>query len=207
MSYQSAKWRATHIALSMLLLLIISGCSTPKSYWVEFDLTGSNFKTKGKSIAVISGTKEPLNVALAKQVSESLAKNSSYQISTQAQISKAVDSYPQTIKGPYKSAYFHIDIDWEMSDRKKIADLQRSLGVDYLYIIWAPMAVQTNGSETSSLTAVAQLFEQPNSKEVAQSSMGVWVDEKAKFRYFKEGADGIALELAKETKMAIAAKK
>ena len=180
-----------------------SGC-TP--YRVDFSLNDSDFKPRGKSIAVISGTKEEQNVVLANMVADSLRKNSRYQVMSSAQISQAVPSYPQTIKGPYKSAYFHIDTDWDLGDRKKIADIQRALGVDYLYVMWAPMSVSSNGRAVVSVPAVAQLFEQPNSKEVAKTSIGLLFGDE-KNLYFKQGADEVARQLAEETKMAIAAKK
>jgi len=205
MSYQLSRLRVSYIVLSVVVLLTGSGCSSPH-YAVDFNLTDSSFKSKGKSIAVISGSKEPMSVALAKMVSDSLGKKSRYLVASQANVSKAVESYPQTIKGPYKSAYFYIDQDWDMGDRKKIADIQRSLGVDYLYVIWAPIAVSQNGYSVSNVRAIAQLFEQPNAKVVAQSTMGLLAGDE-KNLYFKEGADEIARLLAEETNMAIAVKK
>lgn len=197
------KLPAMYVAYSMLLVLATSGC-TP--YRVDFSLNDSDFKPRGKSIAVISGTKEEQNVVLANMVADSLRKKSRYQVITQAQISQAVPSYPQTIKGPYKSAYFHIDTDWDLGDRKKIADIQRALGVDYLYVMWAPMSVSSNGHAVVKVPAVAQLFEQPNTKEVAKTSIELLFGDDKNI-YFKQGADEVARQLAEETKMAIAAKK
>lgn len=197
------KSRTIHVVFSMLFVLTGSGC-TP--YHVDFSLTDGNFKSRGKSIAVISGTKEPRNVAIAKLVSDSLRKKSRYQVTSSTLVSQAIEHYPQTIKGPYKSAYFYIDKDWDLGDRKKIADIQRSLGVDYLYIIWAPIAVSHNAQKISTVHAVAQLFEQPNAKEVAQTSIQV-LDGDDENLYLKEGADEIARQLAEETKMATAVKK
>jgi len=92
-----------------------------------------------------------------------------------------------------------------LGDRKKIVDIQRSLGVDYLYIIWAPIEVSHNGQNISTVHAVAQLFEQPNAKEVAQTSIQVLVGDD-KNLYLKEGVEEITRQLVEETKMAIAAK-
>lgn len=197
------KLPAMNVAFSMLLVLATTGC-TP--YRVDFSLNDSDFKPRGKSIAVISGTKEAQNVALAILVGDSLRKNSRYQVMSSAQISQAIPAYPQTIKGPYKSAYYHIDTDWDLGDRKKIADIQRTLGVDYLYVIWAPISVSSNGNAVVSVPAVAQLFELPNSREVAKTSIGL-VSGDEKNLYFREGADEIARQLAEETKMASVAKK
>jgi hypothetical protein len=191
------------IILSLAVLLTGSGCA---HFNVDFSLNNSGFKPKGNSIAIISGTKETQNVALAKLVADSLRKNSRYQVATQAQVSQLMQPYPQTIKGPYKSAYFYIDTDWDLGDKKKIADVQRALGVDYLYVIWAPIGVSRNGSAVFSVPAVAQLFEQPNAREVAKTSMGLFAGDEGNV-FFREGADEIARQLAEETKMALAAKK
>lgn len=197
------KYPVMNVAFSILLVLATGGCA---HYRVDFSLNDSDFKSRGKSIAVISGTKETQNVALANLVADSLRKNSRYQVMSSAQLSQAIPAYPQNIKGPYKSAYYYIDTDWDMGDRKKIADIQRTLGVDYLYVIWAPISVSSNGQAMVSVPAIAQLFEQPNSKEVAKTSIGL-ISGDEKNLYFKEGADEIARQLAEETKMAIVAKK
>lgn len=205
MRYHLFKSRVVVVAVVLGLLAVLagSGCS---HYNVDFSLTDSKFKPKGTSIAIISGTKENQNVALAKLVSDSLRKKSRYQVASPAQISQAIEPYPQTIKGPYKSAYFAIDTDWELGDRQKIANIQRLLGVDYLYVIWAPITVSSNGSTEGVMHAVAQLFEQPNAKEVAQTSIGLLVGDEGNV-YLKEGVEEITRLLAEETKMAIVAKK
>jgi len=203
MRYHLFKSRALIVALGLLAIVASSGCS---HYIVDFSLTESKFKPKGSSIAIISGTKEPQNVALAKLVSDSLRKKSRYQVASSVQISQAIAPYPQTIKGPYKSAYLAIDTDWELGDRQKIASIHRSLGVDYLYVIWAPITVSSHGGAIVSMPAVAQLFEQPNAKEVAQTSIGLFVGDEGNV-YLKEGIEEIARLLAEETKMTIVTKK
>lgn len=203
MSFQLFKARGIQVVLGLTIILMASGCS---HYSVSFNLTNGNFKPKGKSIAVISGVKEEQSVVLAQLVSDTLRKISRYQVVSTEKISQAVVPYPQTIKGPYKSAYFHIDTDWSLSDRKKIADIQRALGVDYLYVIWAPIALSNNGRPVLTVLAIGQLFEPPNAKEIAQTEMYLTRGDD-KNLYFKEGADEIARQLAEETRMAIAAKK
>ena len=98
-----------------------------------------------------------------------------------------------------------IDTDWDLGDRQKIAGIQHALGVDYLYVIWAPITT-SNGGEISTMPAVAQLFTQPNAKEVAKTSIGLFVGDKEN-TFLKEGVEEIAQQLAAETKMALAAKK
>ncbi len=197
------KSRAVTVVLALLAIVSSSGC---EHYYVSFNLDDEQFKPKGTSIAVISGTKEPQNVALAQMVGDSLRKKSRYHVASASQISGAIAPYPQTIKGPYKSAYFSLDVDWDMTDKQKIASIQRTLGVDYLYVIWAPIQVSTNGSEVRSMPAIAQLFEKPNSQEVAKTDLGFAVGDEGG-AYLKEGVDALAQELAEQTKMAVGAKK
>jgi len=194
--------RATVVVLGLIAIFAFSGCAHNNA---DVSLNDSNFKPKGSSIAIISGTKEADNVVLAKMIGDSLRKHSRYHVASSAQISKAMGTYPQNIKGPYKSAYFYIDTDWDLGDRKKIESIQRSLGVDYLYVIWAPIAVSSNGSNMARMPAVAQLFEQPNAREVAKSSMDLVVGDKGNV-FLKEGVEEIARQLAEETKMAKVAK-
>lgn len=196
---------ASTVRTLMLLaaFLALNGCS---HYRVDFKMTDSGPQPRGKSIAVISGTKEPQNIDIAKLVADSLRKKSRYQVASSAQIAKAVESYPMNIKGPYKSAYFYIDTDWDLGDRKKIADIQHALGVDYLYVIWAPIAVSSNRNAVYSIPAVAQLFEQPQAKEIAKTSIQVFAGDEGNV-FIKEGVDEVARQLAEETKMAIAVKK
>ena len=74
------------------------------------------------------------------------------------------------VKGPYKSAYFEIDVDYGKTDMARVKELQQHLGVDYLYVLWAPATVSHGGSTFFSKNypvtqIVAQLFESPG-KEV-----------------------------------------
>jgi hypothetical protein len=68
------------------------------------------------------------------------------------------------------------------------------------------MSVSHNGHAVSTVHAVAQLFDQPNAKEVANTSIQLLVGDE-KNAYLKEGVDEIARQLAEETRMSIAAKK
>lgn len=195
-------WKHAGRLFGVFVLLLVSGCA---HYSVDFYLTKDDFKAKGKSVAVISGTKEEHNVIIAKMVSDALRKKSKFQVTAPAQIAQSVQPYPQIIKGPYRSAYFQIDTDWDMGDRKKIADIQRALGVDYLYVIWAPIAVSSNGQTIYQVPAVAQLFE-PSGNVVAKTNIGLfWGGEGNQFA--KEGTDEIALQMAEKTGMALAGKK
>jgi hypothetical protein len=197
------KARIGLLAVSVALLLAGSGCA---KYYVETSLTDRSFRPKGESIAVISGTKEQQNVYLAALVADSLRSMSRFQVMAPEHVAKVLALYPLTVKGPYRSAYLSLDTDWGLSDRKKIAEIQRALGVDYLYVIWAPISVQHNHSDKVMVPGVAQLFEHPNAKEVAETELKIIVGGKDS-PTVKEGVAEVARQLAERTHMAVVAQK
>ncbi len=184
---------ALRAAFAALLALAASGCFN------AFYVLDDNYKPKGRSIAVLAGVPEDANLAVAALVTDELRKQSRYRVMSQAQIAEAVKPYPQAIKGPYRSAYFEIDVDWKLTDKQKLAALQRSLGVDYLYVMWAPTAV-SSGGKASSLHLVAQLFEFPGAKEVGQGAFQLYFS-KDDASNLKQGAEKVARQLAEKTGM------
>jgi len=184
---------ALRVAVAAMLALAASGCFN------AFNVLDGNFKPKGRSIAVLAGVPEDASVAIAALVADELRKQSRYRVMSQAQIAEAVKPYPQMIKGPYRSAYFEVDVDWKLTDKQKLAALQRSLGVDYLYVMWAPTAV-SSGGKGASLHLVAQLFEFPGAKEVGQGAFQLYFN-KDDASYLKQGAEKVARQLAEKTGM------
>lgn len=142
----------------LVLLIFLTACST-------FTTIDSNFKTKGRTLAVIAGLENEENVAVAHYMTEALRKNSRFQVISQKQVAQSLSNYPSKIQGPFKSAYFEIETDYGKSDVKKIRNIQQKLGVDYLYVVWTPSATVFNG-KIHQLHAVGQMFEAPNSREV-----------------------------------------
>ena len=193
---------AARNALAVLLIAAATSACSNLPYSVDTDLTDSKFAPKGKSIAVISGLREPANVEVAELVGESLRKKSHFAVMSQTQVAHKVRGYPMRIKGPYKSAYMSILTDWDLGDRARIAEIQRTLGVDYVYVIWAPIVGEWNGSKVADIQAVAQLFEAPDGKVVAQSSIELLAGDKKDTKdYLSRGVDEVARQLADKTHM------
>lgn len=174
--------------------LMMSGCFT------AFSLVENDFKPKGKTIAVIPGINDEMNLAIASLMTESLQKQSRYQVLSQQQIAKALGSYPQNVKGPYKSAFFEINVDWAHTDTQKLAAIQRTLKVDYLYVLWAPSAVNYNNSKVAQIHVVAQMFEYPDLKEIGQGHYPLRVSDKDE-SYLLEDTARIASAVAEKTGM------
>ena len=121
---------------------------------------------------------------------------------SQQQVAQAIPHYPQMVKGPYKSAYFEIDVDYGKTDMARVKELQQHLGVDYLYVLWAPATVSHGGSTFFSKNypvtqIVAQLFESPG-KEVGRSQYGVRVDDQT-HQILTDDMHRVAEELAQKT--------
>ena len=142
--------------LSVLVLLAGSCIST-------FNPVEGDFRAKGKTLAVVAGLDNEANEAAAQYMSEALRKNTRFQVMPQKQVAQALGAYPARIQGPYKSAYFEIEVDYAKTDLKKIKTVQQKLGVDYLYVLWTPSATVYN-EKIHSLNIISQMFE--NGKEV-----------------------------------------
>ena len=179
-------------------VLILEGCST-------FQLTDEPFTPKGTKLAVIAGLTNPSSLQAAHDLADELGKTSQFQIAPQTQVAQAVPNYPQLIKGPYNSAYFEIDVDYAKTDLAQVRQLQKHLGTDYLYVLWAP-SVTSNGQKSfffknySYMQVIAQLFEFPGGKEVGHGTYMVRVDDEKK-EIVSDDMQRVTKELAEKTHM------
>lgn len=195
--------------------LLFAGCLLNTVRY--FDLTKEHFTLKGRTIAVIVGSREELNVFFADQVAEALAKRSTFRVLSQSEIVKADPAYPQNIRGPYTSAYFDVETDYTNTDVARLKDLSRRLGADYLFVIWVPTTYASNHGRFYNVVEVAQLFEFPSGEEVGSSQLRIPVTREEKSgcfcfapRYYEPGpeelterirreADNIARDIAEKT--------
>jgi hypothetical protein len=178
------------------LVLLLSGCST-------FHLTQEPFHPKGKKLAVVSGLTNASSLSIAQALGDELGKTSLFQVLSQKQVAQAIPNYPQLVKGPYKSAYFEIDVDYDKTDMARVKELQRHLDVDYLYVLWAPATVSHGNagwfSKNYLITQiVAQLFESPGGKEIARSKYAVRVDDQT-HQIVTDDMRRVAVEMAEKT--------
>ena len=189
-TFSPRSWLAIGIAL------LLSGCAT-------FHLTQDPFQPKGKKLAVIAGLTNPSSLQIAQALGDELGKTSQFQVLSQRQVAQAIPNYPQLVKGPYKSAYFEIDVDYGRTDLARVKELQQHLGVDSVYVLWAPATVSHGGSTFFSKNypvtqIVAQLFESPGGKEVGRSQYAVRVDDQT-HEVLRDDMRRVAQELAEKT--------
>lgn len=192
-------------AVVVMVAVLGAGCATPAKF------AGG----KAPTVAVIAGVTEDANLAIVTAVTQSLQSQSRQPVVSQAQIARTLTPYPQNIQGPYRRAYFEIEIDWDRTDKAKIAGIQRALGVDYLCVIWAPTSVR-NGALTdyvvwspadiraldikrARVPVVVQLFTAAGGKEVWKEQYLVYLDNDNKPVPRKgDSIENIALKLGKE---------
>jgi hypothetical protein len=178
------------------IALLLTGCAT-------FHLTQEPFHPKGQKLAVIAGLTNPSSLQVAQALTDELNTASRFQVLSQKQIAQTIPNYPQLVNGPYHSAYFDLDLDYGRTDFARIKELQQHLGVDYLYILWAPSTVSHGDSTFFSKNypvtqIVAQLFEFPGGKEIGRSQYAIHVDDKT-HEVLREDMRRVAREFAEKT--------
>ncbi len=153
-----------YIVFILSTLLLLGGCAR-----ATFKPLSADFHAKqGSSIAVISGLEHDGNLLLSHYLTEELKEWSTYRIVSQKAIAQKIKGYPYNIQGPYRSAYFEVEMDFNKTDIEKLKRIQKRLGVDYLYVLWAPMATKMSNTNHHTVHVVAQMFEYPGSKEVGR---------------------------------------
>jgi len=185
-----------HMGPLIGLIVALNGCST-------FHLTQEPFQPKGKKLAVIAGMTNNSSLSLAKSFGDELGKTSMFHVLSQNQVAQVIPNYPQLVKGPYNSAYFEIDVDYTKTDLARVKELQQHLGVDYVYVLWAPATVSHGNSGWFSkhylvTQIVAQLFESPDGKEVGRGQYAVRVDNQT-HQVLSDDMRRVALEMAEKT--------
>ena len=190
------------LLLAVLVLLAGSCIST-------FNPVEGDFKAKGKTLAVIAGLDNEPNELAAQYMSEALRKNTRFQVMPQKQVAQALGTYPVKIQGPYKSAYFEIEVDYAKTDLKKVKAIQQKLGVDYLYVLWLPSETVYN-EKIHSRNIISQMFE--NGKEVGNGRynsvaggstccLSPVPKDEDKSNALKDTADYVAREIGEKTGM------
>jgi hypothetical protein len=188
----------------LALIIMLGACVS------TFNPVNGDFKPKGKTLAVIAGLDNESNQLAAQYMSESLKQNTRFQVMPHKQVKQTLPNYPTNIQGPYKTAYFEIEVDYARTDLKKIKAIQQQLGVDYLYVLWAPSET-TYGGKIHSLNIVAQLFEK--GKEAGNGRFSITAgrstcclspapDAGDKVNAMKDATDYVAKEIGEKTGMA-----
>jgi len=189
---------SSRLWLTLVASLYLTGCAT-------FQLLQEPSGVNGKKLAVIAGLTNPSSLQAAQTFADEVAKASRFQVLPQKQVAQAIPNYPQLIKGPYASAYFEIDEDYAKTDVGRVREIQKQLGADYLYILWAPTSVQSGGKglffkNYPVVHVVAQFFEFPGGKEIGRGKYMIRFDDDRK-EFVRDDLAAVAKEFAAKTSM------
>ncbi len=187
---------------AMLSLLALYGCGHVNP---SFEPTRGPIRVRGASLAVIAGLDNGETTLFASCLSNSLKERSVFRVIPQHELARLLPPYPSDIRGPYRSAYFDIEYDFEGTDRARLREIGRMLGVEYLYVVWIPATYRSGRSR--NILEAAQLFELPECREVGRSGMTIRVigtDSRGPSDgdirdQLKSEADKMAREIAEET--------
>ena len=97
--------------LPLVVLALLTGCVSMFSGFM-FSPTGGDINANNKTIAVVAGVDNDMNVAVAESMADALARNSNFKVMPAKQVAKRIAGYPQLIRGPYNSADITIDINY-----------------------------------------------------------------------------------------------
>lgn len=187
-----------------VILLFLAACILPlfscAPGYGRFKLTDKDFRPRGKSLAVLSGLDNDANVILSEYMAEAFKNRSTFQVLSGQEIKRVMPDYPINIKGPYKNAYFSFDVDYARTDVKKLKSIQQKLGVDYLYVLWAPSTYGSEGETVINFLMIAQLFASPDARQIGNIDGQILVQGKSFFfGRNKPGAEQFSKQLMKVT--------
>lgn len=163
-----------------VFFVTLTACVSMLSGFI-YSPVGQTVEASGKTVAVIAGVDNVMNVAVAESMAEALSRNTTFKVLPSKQVEQRLDGYPQKINGPYSSAYLSIDIDFTKTDIRKVKQIMKKLGTEYVYVIWVPTGYSRTASaagagtsgEAKQYRAVAQMFQASDAKIVGQGKFDI----------------------------------
>ncbi len=145
-------------ATTALLFLAVSLAVPPAAD--QRPAASGDLRLRPKTIAVVSGINKEVNLLAVKLITQALAKDDHLEVLSTERVAAKLRDYPYNIRGPYRAEYFNITDDYDNTDVATIKRIKRTLGVDYLYVVWMPGGSSDQFGHTS-LYFMTQLFEGP----------------------------------------------
>jgi hypothetical protein len=129
-SLSARSWWHRTLALSAISLLL-GGCGGG----TMFALKDANHTIKPTSVSVITGGSEESDLKLAEYLTKELKERTTLQVVDQSEVSKAIPSYPITIKAVVEKDG---EVAWvDPSEKPKIEKIQAKLKTNYVFVIWS----------------------------------------------------------------------
>lgn len=179
-----------------------------------FALKDPGYSVKPTSISVITGGSEESDLKLAEYLTKALKERTTLEVVDQSDVSKAIPSYPTTIKAVVEKDG---EVAWvDPSEKPKIEKIQAKLKTNYVFVIWSRglakgtyCSNQGGCTNTYSTNVFGSMLEYPAGKIVSHTAFskrnsdsvlalfrpkGYYVDE-----LLKESAEDIVDEFIKVT--------
>ncbi len=203
----SRRHRAFSIAAVSLLL---GGCGGG----TFFALKDPGYPVKPTSVSVITGGSEEADLKLAEYLTKELKERTTLQVVGQDEVSKAIPSYPISIKTVEEKDG---EVAWvDPSEQPRIQKIQAKLKTNYVFVIWSKRMMKSTAcsnqggcTNTYSADVYGNMVEYPGGKIVSHTAFnkrnsdsvlslfrpkGYYVDE-----LLKNSAEGIVDEFIKVT--------
>lgn len=209
----TTRFRASLTIPSLALVavtLLLGGCGGG----TMFALKDSAYQIKPTSVSVITGGAEEADLKLAEYLTKELKERTNLNVLDQSDVSKAIPSYPITIKAIEEKDG---EVAWvDPSEKPKLEKIQTRLKTNYVFVIWSKgltksttCSNQGGCSNTYSTNVYGNMLEYPAGKIVSHTAFnkrnsdsvlqlfrpkGYYIDE-----LLKDSAEGIVDAFIKVT--------
>ncbi len=179
-----------------------------------FALKDPGYSVKPTSVTVITGGSEESDLKLAEYLTQELRDRTQLKVVAQEEVSKAIASYPITVKTVEEK---NGEVEWvDPSEKTRLEKIQAKLKTNYVFVVWSKRLKQTSYcssrggcSNTYSADVYGNMLEYPSGQIVSHTafnrrnsdsvlalfrSKGYYVDE-----LLKKSAEDIVDEFIKVT--------
>jgi hypothetical protein len=179
-----------------------------------FALKEPGYSVKPTSVTVITGGSEESDVKLAEYLTQELRDRTQLKVVAQEDVSKAIPSYPISVKTVEEK---NGEVEWvDASEKARLQKIQAKLKTNYVFVVWSKRLKQTTYcsnrggcSNTYSADVYGNMLEYPSGQIVSHTafnrrnsdsvlalfrSKGYYVDE-----LLKKSAEDIVDEFIKVT--------
>ncbi len=193
------------------LALVLGGCGGGGTV---FALKDGSYSVKPTSVTVITGGSEESDLKLAEYLTQELKERTQLRVVGQEEVSKAIASYPITVKTVEER---NGEVEWvDPSEKARLEKIHAKLKAHYMFVVWSKRLKQTSYcssrggcSNTYSADVYGNMLEYPSGQIVSHTafnrrnsdsvlalfrSKGYYVDE-----LLKKSAEDIVDEFIKVT--------
>lgn len=155
----------------VVVTLLLGGCGGG----TMFALKDSAYQIKPTSVSVITGGAEEADLKLAEYLTKELKERTNLNVLDQSDVSKAIPSYPITIKAIEEKDG---EVAWvDPSEKPKLERIQTKLKTNYVFVIWSKgltksttCSNQGGCSNTYSTNVYGNMLEYPAGKIVSHTA-------------------------------------